>query len=84
MLGRFKNFKVLVGTQSKHKIKVFWSDNDKKFVSKAFNYFLKIPLLRSKRLLRLRVNKTEWQTVRIVPSYKEYVLCPKPRHIILN
>ena len=38
---KFKEFKVLVETQPKHKIKTFGSDNGREFVSKAFNQFLK-------------------------------------------
>lgn len=39
---RFKEFKTLVDTQSKHNIKAFWSGNGGKFVYEAFNHFLKI------------------------------------------
>lgn len=38
---RFKEFKALVETQSKHKIKAFRSDNGGEFISKAFIHFVK-------------------------------------------
>ncbi len=38
-LEKFKEFKALVETQSKHKIKVFRSDNGGEYVSKGFKCF---------------------------------------------
>jgi len=40
-LEKFKEFKALVETQSKHKIKVFRSDNGGEYISKGFKRFLK-------------------------------------------
>lgn len=40
-IEKFKQFKGIVEMQLEHKIKIFQSDNDKEFVSKACNQFLK-------------------------------------------
>jgi transposase InsO family protein len=40
-LEKFKELKAFVETQSKHKIKVFRSDNGGEYISKGFECFLK-------------------------------------------
>lgn len=40
-LEKFKELKAFIETRSKHKIKVFWSDNSGEFILKEFKRFLK-------------------------------------------
>jgi len=40
-LEKFKEFRALVETQLEYKIKVFWSDNGRGYISKGFKGFLK-------------------------------------------
>ena len=45
---KFKEFKALVEMQSEHKIKAFWSDNGREFVSRHLIIFLRIMASRNK------------------------------------
>ena len=59
----FKDYKALVETQSKHKIKIFWSDNGGEFVSKDQG-------IQKQNLHYICLNKIKWRIEWIVSSWR--------------
>ena len=65
---RFKEFKALAESQSKHKTKAIMLDNKWVYISKALERFLKDHIIQNQRPQRIGLHKMEWQSVQIAQS----------------
>ena len=72
--------------QSYHKIKVFRSKNGMEFIFKVFERFLKDRGIEKQTSTRIGLNKTEWLSVQIIPSWRWQGTCSfsNPSQIILS